>query len=323
MTTVLILTNSTDGSHTEVVMQKIEELGSTVIRLNTDEVTSGESTLERTINGSIELHTIDRCHDLVSVDSIWLRRPRVFKFNVDDEVQRIHTENEFMSFLSGIYSLLEDRCWINTPWAMEKAKLKVYQLEIAKEVGLNIPNTIVTNNPDSARHFASLGPTIFKPLSEPNISNGTKMLVIPTTLLTEKHLENIELIRNQYILLQSYIEKVYELRVTFVAGDIFVAKQVPADSAKAQIADWRLLQVSQGSNYVPSSIDETLSNQIVALMNRLDLRFATIDIIVDSEGRHYFLEVNPNGQWYGYTDEIGIPASFSIAKLLVDAYKRG
>lgn len=52
-------------------------------------------------------------------------------------------------------------------------------------------------------------------------------------------------------------------------------------------------------------------------MKELDLNFAAMDFAVDANDRVYFLEANPNGQWLGYTDKIGLPAASSIAECLV------
>ncbi len=38
-------------------------------------------------------------------------------------------------------------------------------------------------------------------------------------------------------------------------------------------------------------------SKIRALMAHYGLRFAAIDMAVDTEGKWFFLEVNPNGQW--------------------------
>jgi glutathione synthase/RimK-type ligase-like ATP-grasp enzyme len=315
---VLVFTNSADGSHTDVVIEKIIEQGSAVIRFDTDEISSGNHRLLCGLDSSITLTTPTAEYNLQDANSVWLRRPRVFDFAVNDPVQRIHTENEFKTFLAGIYVILGDKRWLNTPQAIERAKLKAYQLKLAKELGFQVPDSVITASPEVARQFCAQGLTVFKPLAQSNIGGGGKALLIPTTLLTDKHLERLDLIRNQYVLLQRYIKKHYELRITFVDGELFVAKQVPTDNLSASVADWRLLQINRGSAYEPFHVSEELECKIKDLVRKLNLNFAALDFAVDLKGNHYFLEINPNGQWFGYTDAIGMPASSAIARFLTN-----
>lgn len=324
LTVVLILTNSQDGSHTDSIIEKVEKLGSTVIRLDTDKVSEGEHSLKWENGGKVILNTPKREYNLMDVDSVWLRRPKVFNFKVNDPEQRHLTENEFKALLDSIYAALADKHWLNTPQSIELAKLKAYQIKLAQDLGFLVPDSIITADPDLARRFCANRDVVFKPLADENISNGKDVLLIPTTLITDKHREKLDLIRNQYILLQEYITKRWELRITYIDNKIFVAKQIPTDPQNANhTVDWRLLQVNGNSRYEISAVPDTLENKICKLMRTLKLNFATLDFVVDPQGSYYFLEVNPNGQWFGYTDEIGMPVSSEIASFLINPEKKG
>lgn len=318
MVTVLILTHSMDGDHTVSVIRGIKQHGGSVIRLDTDKVSAGEHELLWSTSGDAVLNDTSGSHCLTNVDSVWLRRPKVFDFKVINPAQKQLTEHEFSAFLSGIYATLEDKSWLNTPQAIERAKLKTYQLKIARDIGMKTPETIITANPQVAKDFCSAGPTVFKPLAESNLGTGADTLLIPTTLMTEKHLENLDLIRNQYVLLQRCIDKDYELRVTYVNGRLFVAKQTLVVDTDPSLVDWRLFQIDGRSQYEPWSLDAELEQMILWMMRKLCLNFAALDFAVDRQGNHYFLEVNPNGQWFGYTDAIGMPAAAEVARFLVN-----
>lgn len=322
MANVLILTNSQDGAHTDAVVQEVVARGSSVVRLDSDLVTNGSQQLVLHGSSELELSTSEGHYDLSVVDSVWLRRPKVFDFAVKNPKQKVHTENEFRAFLAGIYAILEEKTWLNTPQAMERAKLKIFQLKLARELGMLVPETLVTANPETARKFCLKGKTVFKPITESNLQDEHKTLLIPTTVISDQHIDNLNLIRNQYVLLQRLIEKEYELRITYVGGKLFVAKQSPAGDASSLPADWRLLQVNGKSEYIPWEIPLDLERKICNMMKELNLDFATLDFAVDHEGDHYFLEVNPNGQWFGYCDAIGMPASAEIAKLLTSLERR-
>jgi glutathione synthase/RimK-type ligase-like ATP-grasp enzyme len=52
------------------------------------------------------------------------------------------------------------------------------------------------------------------------------------------------------------------------------------------------------------------------LMRALRLRFGALDLIVAPDDEHWFLEVNPNGQWGWIEDATGLPIAASIADAL-------
>ena len=180
-------------------------------------------------------------------------------------------------------------------------------------MGFCVPDSIITNDPEEAKLFCQV-PTVFKMLAKQSFEYGDKFYSVDTTLMTDELIANLSFIRSQPILLQRCVEKIAELRVTYVGGEVFVAKQTT--SVEGAPVDWRPLQGTQDSMYEPWDASPGFVAQIQSLMKRLNLKFAAIDFAVDSDGVLWFLEVNPNGQWLGYTDEIGMPAAASMARLL-------
>jgi D-alanine-D-alanine ligase-like ATP-grasp enzyme len=47
-------------------------------------------------------------------------------------------------------------------------------------------------------------------------------------------------------------------------------------------------------------------------VRRLGLRFGGIDLLVDADGRHWFCELNPNGEW-GWLQAAGLPIADAVA----------
>jgi len=64
----------------------------------------------------------------------------------------------------------------------------------------------------------------------------------------------------------------------------------------------------------------TISNELLEtikkMMSRLHIVFGAFDFILTPEGRYYFLEVNPNGQWYWIEKATGVNLSRQIASVL-------
>lgn len=323
---VLALTNSYDDLHIEAVKRHIVQMDHELIRVDIDRIVRGEHQIlwDYQHNQTV-LVTEKGSLNLKDVDSFWWRKPfgfgsaHGFVESINDPVQRSVVDKEVHDLVNGLSATLEDKFWLNRPMALNRARLKPYQLHVARSVGLLTPDTIITNDPVIGRQFCLNGRTVFKPMAEPYLDYDDASYVVETTLVTEAHLKHLNLIKSQPAMFQRYIEKCYELRVTCVGKCLFVAKQVllgeqPLDA----VVDWRTFQGTGKSVYVPGSLPANTIAGIHSLLQRLDLGFAAIDFAVDYDGNCFFLEVNPNGQWLGYSDEIGLPAAAKIATCLVE-----
>lgn len=324
MVTVLVLTNSYDDCHVKAVFDQIHAHGSNTIRIDIDRVLRGESHLTFDYaSEEILFSSSDGVRNLHEVDSVWYRKP--FGFNqtygflehIKDPVQRAVVDKETHDTVDSICMLLADKFWVNHPTAIGRARLKPYQHAVAKRLGMPVLSTIITSDPDAARQFCAEGPTVFKPITVSNIEYGDEHFMVETTLMTESLINSLDLIRSQPIILQRFVEKSSELRVTCIGDRLFVARQIP-DRSTLHTVDWRSLQES-GSRYeLDFALPESIRVVIRELLKEFDLGFAAMDFVVDTQGEIYFLEVNPNGQWLGYTDEIGLPAAASMANCLVN-----
>ncbi len=324
MVAVLVLTNSYDDCHVEAVFDQIHRQGGQTVRLDVDSLLCGESHLTFNYStGQILYTTPKKVFDLRDADSVWYRKPfgfsQTYGFleHIKDPVQRTIVDKETHDTVDSICMLLSDKFWINHPTAISRARLKPYQYAVAKQLGLPVLPTLVTSDPVAARSFCLEAPSVFKPIAVSNMEYGDEYYIVETTLMTDELTDSLHLIRSQPIILQRFVEKKNELRITCIGDDLFVARQTPED-ASAQTIDWRSLQ-DAGSRY---DTDFALPDDIVVgirkFLSEFDLGFAAMDFVVDSRENIYFLEANPNGQWLGYTDEIGLPAAASMAKCLVN-----
>lgn len=320
MPTVLVLTNSYDDAHVNAVARCVHRAGNRILRVDTDRILRGDNYLVWDYQSDrVLLRTETNSLDLLESDSIWFRKPFGFGGRhglvelIKEPVQREIVEREVRDIVSGLCTVLNSRRWVNHPNDMSQARLKPYQLKLARSMGFCVPDSIITNDPEEAKLFCQ-APTVFKMLAKQSFEYGDKFYSVDTTLMTDELIANLSFIRSQPILLQRCVEKIAELRVTYVGGEVFVAKQTT--SVEGAPVDWIPLQGTQDSIYEPWDTSPGFVAQIQSLMKRLNLKFAAIDFAVDSDGVLWFLEVNPNGQWLGYTDEIGMPAAASMARLL-------
>jgi hypothetical protein len=321
--TILVLTNTEDGIHSDVVISKLLGKGLPVFRFNSDLVSGGRVVVNFVTdeNGAgLELVETESGQRLLSEDvgSVWYRRPNIFRVGVGDQVQRAYAEAEIKTFLDGLWLVLSSVFWMNSLGRLEQARRKILQLHIAKRLGFLLPKTLVTNDPGRARDFFRLcgGKMVFKCIGQETLDYADKSFTIPTTLLTEVHMEKIELVKSAPALLQEFVVKTYDVRVTIVGQKSFSVK-IDSQDDPLTMVDWRHPQRIGTLHYSETQIPKTVTNLCFRMMDELGLVFGAFDFAVDAKGQYYFLELNPNGQWYWLEHFTGLLISDAIADILV------
>lgn len=215
-----------------------------------------------------------------------------------------------------LWSVFRNKIWINDPWYMLIAENKAYQAKVAHDVGLTIPDTLITSDPDKVRVFyrEKNGRVVVKVLAASPILDH----VIYTNELDENGLREIDSVRSSPSIFQEKVEKAYELRITIVGNKVFAAKIFSqADAATA--LDWRRKPAMNDYEVKIEStvLDPLLEEKLIEFLKRLSLRFGCIDMIVKPSGEYVFLEVNSNGQWYFVQLKTETAIAKSIADLLL------
>lgn len=254
--------------------------------------------------------------DLRDLESIWYRRPgRVRSPSMPDSWVERMIETESTAAMGGF--MRNSGClMVNHPGKDSESLIKLWQLECARQAGLTIPDTIVTNEPAEALEFCNKrnGQVIYKLISE-----GTNFqfpafeypVGIPTMSLKEQDLEHFEQIKYAPHLFQAKVEKRHEVRATVVGECIFAAR-IDSQAGKAK-TDWRLdYTVPMDACELPDDIAE----KSLQLMRKLGLNYAAFDFIVDIDGKYVFLELNCAGQYLWLENRTGQPISMELARLL-------
>jgi glutathione synthase/RimK-type ligase-like ATP-grasp enzyme len=314
---ILILTNSEDGEHTDSVIRHLQEAGYPYFRLDVDMVARGETGISVRTGPSgvyFELATADGniCKS-AEVTSVWYRRPYFYRSPIKDQVQRNHAEKELDSLFEGMWRTLDRAFWLNSPVSLEQTRKKTFQLHLASSVGLQVPRTLVTNNPDEARNFVASceSGAVFKNINTGFLDYGDEAFVVPTTPVQQHLLDNISLIKRLPGLFQERVAKAYELRVTIV-GEFIFPVFINSQKYEETSCDWR-----NKLDYREAELPENVRRQLLKLMDLLGIKFGAFDLAVDPNGEYWFFEVNGNGQWYWLEHETGLLISKSISDTLI------
>jgi hypothetical protein len=97
-------------------------------------------------------------------------------------------------------------------------------------------------------------------------------------------------------LVQAHIEKQFEIRVFYLAGDCYAMAIFSQSNPLTQL-DFRHYDRQRPNRYVPYLLPPPVAQKITALMHRLELNTGSIDLIYSTAGEYVFLEVNETGQW--------------------------
>lgn len=293
--------------------------------------------------------TIDGCTiDSRDISTVWYRRqsePLLAKGlgEKDKEFVRL----ECLGYFNALYRCLDHCRWVNS-WVHERrASDKSTQLTVARSVGLMIPRTVVTNDPQAVHELMEecSGRVIFKPLiglvtgrspeygAQLNAAFEGKFAFPPaceeatdkdrrvvfTQMLTIEKLDELGALPACPAIFQECIEKEVELRITIVGEELFTAAIHSQEHPETRV-DFRRFALFPDYNTVRHSVFELpkdVSEKLLRLMRELGLRFGCVDMILTPRGEYVFLEVNPSGQWGWIEEMTGLPITRALVELLL------
>jgi glutathione synthase/RimK-type ligase-like ATP-grasp enzyme len=187
------------------------------------------------------------------------------------------------------------------------ASHKVEQLTRACSAGLATPETLMTRNPDALRRFWQQcnGEVIVKPMISGYLERddpGTDTQIYTSQVLA-KHIEGAQsTLPSCPTLFQRAIRKQLDVRIAVIDGRFFPIG-IKASDGEGQRLDIRRNSMNDVC-YSPVALPTDVRAKLLQLMKEYDLRFAAIDMAIDTEGQWVFFEINPNGQW-AWTDLAG------------------
>jgi len=246
--------------------------------------------------------------DLDRVQSVWWRRPQGAEvtrlFTGVDHGEFVQTECDH--FLQGL--LWSRRClWVNDPMNNLRASRKIVQLSRARDAGLVVPTTLITNDPVKARDFVDGlgGRAIFKRTGAgPGPASKTRFV-------TADVVRRLDSIVDCPTTFQSYVEAALDLRVVWIDGESWA---VSIDSQSGSSPEDSRFDNSVA--FHPYDLPRSVADRLTDLMSDLGLVYGAIDLRLGVDGEYYFLEVNPAGQFVYLELKTGLPIMSAVASVL-------
>lgn len=245
---------------------------------------------------------------LSQVQSVWWRRPTWIDVPTECEQRyRDFVRVEQQQFFDGLYSLLPGEVrFYNHPDAHRRMDRKAYQIRLARECQLRVPETCITSDPQVATHFLAARPRcIYKSFW------GSEEFWQPTRLVTQSIREALDTLQLSPVIFQEYIEGVRDIRVTIIDSCVTaVGFDISRSRYKCDVRIDTKIPCSQ------IALPEWLQDRLRDFCARASLRYAAIDLRETHNGDFFFFEVNPAGQFL-YLDLLaGTDLSKSMASAL-------
>lgn len=319
---ILILTDDTDV-HADRVGQILSERGRTYCRFDPASFPTQTSLImdfatgglrsRRLVSGGADL-------DLDSVTAVWFRRPgrpRPSAHFADSAVGDFIAD-ECSLVMSDLWETLDVRCVPGPRPVVLRAQHKARQLQLAARLGFELPPTVITSDPSTLLEFFSLhgGEVITKQAATSNLpitADGDRVGRY-TERVRHRDLVHASAIRHCPVIVQAYVPKRRELRVT-VVGERILAASIASQEANHTRDDWRRYDDAR-TLIEPYDLPDPVARSCRDLVTSLGLCYGAIDLVLTPDGRHVFLEINPSGQYLWVEEACGLPISDAIADLL-------
>jgi hypothetical protein len=299
---ILLWGLGTEGPLT-AVREELHQLGLPTVLIDQHDVLTTEIHLSvgEDIHGSVQME--DEWVDLSEVTAAYVRPydsrclPVVEQAGEASAVWRhaATLDETLMSWTEVTPALV-----VNRLGAMASNGSKPYQLELIRESGFKIPETLVTTDPVEAQIFwKQYGTVIYKSVS------SIRSIVSCLTLEHRERLADITHCPTQF---QRYIPG-RDHRVHVVGSEVFPS-EVICDAIDYRYPSGNPVRIRACD--LPYEIEERCRRLAAALQ----LPVAGIDLRRSPDGEWYCFEVNPSPVFTYYQEETGQPIGSAIARLL-------
>jgi glutathione synthase/RimK-type ligase-like ATP-grasp enzyme len=219
---------------------------------------------------------------------------------IQDSYQQRIALNDSMSALRSVMQGTSIH-WVNSWQAYQFHKEKPLQLKLAKQLGVAIPKTLISNDPEAIAEFVkSREKVIFKP-----VYGGAHVQPV-----TEDHLQSERLklaLSFSPVTLQEYIPGT-NIRTYVIRDSIYSAE------IRSQYLDFREDREAQ---LIPVELPELVQQQCRAIAKAFFLEWTAIDWRLTPNGEYVFLEANPSPMFLHFEQQTGFPITQELINLLM------
>ncbi|WP_436775368.1 hypothetical protein [Yinghuangia sp. YIM S09857] len=231
--------------------------------------------------------------------AVWWRKPTPARDLTGD---RAWAADETTSLLEGmLHNATAAGHWMNTPAAVARIRPKPVQLELAHQVGLAVPDTLVTTDAQEASAFIAGGPTVVKPTTQRFTDFAPVFRITPG--------DDLAGIGGALCLLQREVTpKTADWRVTLVGDEVFACRITEAE------LDWRTRP--NDCRYSAEDLDDSTADRLRRYRLRAGLNLIAFDLAESADGTLWFLDANANPEFGFQEIATRAPITATLARWL-------
>jgi len=289
---VLIVSNTGDP-HCDYLVDACNRQQVPFFRLNTDRFYLGGKISLDVLADRGFLEIDGHYCDLSTVGLLVFRRPNAVhaKRNDIDSWVGFLLDSEWRSIEYALSDIVPGVV-MNPMQGSVRAQNKIVQMSAARKVGLSVPETIISTDIEYLRDFAGRFDVVTKGICNAHIQVNNILRTGNTKRTTLNDLKNYDP-TGVPTLLQQEISPCAIWRVV-VTLDQVTGVRLSGDMIDKAV-DSRL--VDEELNGVEAVLPKDFQNKMIALCKELNIVFCASDVIEDKDGRLWFIDLNPEGQW--------------------------
>lgn len=299
---ILIFSNDNDRTAIEV-MRYLTSMNKDFIHIHEDEVF-----VIKILKKRFFLQSQKNSFFLDDIYSVWYRRGGLqFKrLQYNNTSINIHM-NEAQHWLEDyVLRTLESKNHVNKQTRAHINKLLV--LEYAQKTGFDVPSYFLAESTDEIPLNQTITKAITGNVILDNILDNQNGIMYTTIV---KKMERQSFFVSFF---QEKIEKDFEIRTFYINGECF-SMAIFSQNDEQTKTDFRKYNTKKPNRNIPYKLPQDIELKIHKLMQILDLNCGSLDFI-KSDGKYYFLEINPVGQFANVDYHCNFPLFKKIADYL-------
>jgi len=320
----LLIVTSQNDIHSDMVIKELRNSRIEPIRLNSDAIIQESSySFSWDQQGQVTSQSLalkDSKRSTKEVKLIWWRKPKDYHpyLNVTDEWAKQYAIEETKSLVQSLPGLFPNAKWINNYYNLRLPSRRINQIPLVKQLGILIPPTLVTNQYEPIVSFLKqYGSCIIKPMDYSGFLHDEKQYACYTRPID---LETVNSLRDSIhlapVFIQKRVTKKAEYRVTLIGKKSFVCRIETEHLNDPEVnQDWRVTEPDKLA-HIPDTLPEHYIAKLHKMLEMLGLHFGAFDIIRGDDDVLYFIELNPNGQWYWIEILTGMPMVKAMVELI-------
>jgi glutathione synthase/RimK-type ligase-like ATP-grasp enzyme len=300
---VLLVTESHDLA-ADLIVLELKRRGTHYWRLNLDTFPEAVQIAYDCETSTAVFQTAAATFSSGEVRVAWCRRPP------RPVCHDSYVDQETRTFLDNLWEEMHWQ-WLSSPSSITSAENKLRQLRVARDLGLDVPETLAGNRIESVFERLDTGPIVVKTIGGAGIERDGRQESLYSQILSLTTADSAA-VKAAPCIFQEPAKPGTDVRAVVAGARVFAADIV----APAEFLDWRAAPpdaVSYGTTHLPGDV----TSRCLEFCRIVGIGYAAFDFVRQPDGRYVFLEANPGGQWGWIEHATRQPIASAIADALL------